>query len=267
MTVELEWCSLNDVLVVIPVYGQKNYTRKCIDSCIKMSGILHDTLVVDDGSPNPYVQYGMNILRLQENSGFTNAINQGILYAQTRGYKYVMLLNNDTEAKQNFLKILYDHMESNPNIGIASSARLKSDDSFELFGVDLIRGYQMITKKEHITNENLDVNWVPFCSVLLRMDMIREIGLLNKKMRTHSSDLEYCIRAKINGWKVALVMGSRVFHHHEVTTRANKIVPEKDQKVLLEILSGLYYAMFMNDIPLDAEHKTYGQLKFEVVQK
>ena len=99
------------------------------------------------------------------------------------------------------------------------------------------------------------------------MSMIRYLGLLNNRMRNHSSDLEYCLRAKINGFHIYIVTRSQVLHHHEVTTKANKLEPSQDQMVLLEVLSGIYYAQFMKAMPLDCEQNTFGVLEFKVVQR
>jgi len=262
---------MNKICVIIPMFGQEEYTRMCIDLCIKQAGIVHfDILVVDDGSPVPFSYAGVNILRLEKNSGFTNATNQGILWAQERNYEFVHLLNNDTEPYSNFLKHLMDEMEKHENAGIMSSVRLHKAEGgkvfAELYGADLLRGFQMVVDINNLKDEVVECNWVPVCSSLIRMSMIRYLGLLNNRMRNHSSDLEYCLRAKINGFRIYIVTRSKVFHHHEVTTKAHNLQPDKDQMVLLEVLSGIYYAQFMKAMPLDGEQKTYGVLDFKVVQ-
>lgn len=261
---------MNSVCVIIPMYGQAKYTDKCIDLTIKNSGVPIDILVVDDGSYEPYVNESVTVLRLPENKGFTGAINAGILWAQKRDYEYVHLLNNDTEPYPEFIKHLLYEIEKDKNIAIASSVRLHpKENSYEaeLYGIDLIRGYQAVTKIEDLKDEVLECNWVPTCSSLIRMDVIRELGLFDKMMRTHSSDLDYCLRVKIAGYKIVLVTDSRVIHFHEVTTKANNITPDKDQKVLLEKLFGVSYAQFMAKIPLDAEQNTYGRLVAEVYKR
>lgn len=252
------------------MFGQEKYTTKCIELTKKNAGMPVDILVVDDGSPTPYTHDEVKIIRLEKNSGYTNATNQGIIYALKQGYKYVHLLNNDTEPYENFIKPLHTLMESNEQIGIASSVRIhkKPDAEYvELFGIDLIRGYQSVTKLQDLKDEIMECNWVPVCSSLVRLDMIQYLGLLNKRMRNHSSDLEYCLRVKIHGWKIFVVPQSKVLHYHEVTTSKHNLRPDNDQRILLEVLSGLYYAGFMKVMPLDCEQNTFGKLTFEVYQK
>lgn len=264
------------VLVVIPMFGKGDYTKNCITGVIKNSGMLVDILIVDDGSPEPfvaveeYLDMNVTVLRLKDNVGFTGASNAGILWAQKKNYNYVHLLNNDTEPHKDFIKKLYDVMEADKNVAIASSVRLyPKDNSYlvELYGVDLIRGFQQVIELPLLKDEVIECNWVPLCSSLIRMDVIREIGILDKQMRTHSSDLDYCLRVKMAHHKIVISTESRVIHFHEVTTKEHGITPERDQRVLLEKLAGLGYAQFMKELPLDAESKTYGKLDFTVYKK
>jgi hypothetical protein len=260
---------MNRILVIIPIFGKEDMTRKCIEKTLNNSGCDIDILVVDDGSKKPFKydsDKNVYVLRLGVNGGFTNAINRGILWAGMM-YEYIHLLNNDTEPKQKFLKVLVDRMDKDDSIGIIGSARLHANNNVELYGADLLRGYQMTTTMKDLTKEVIECDWIPFCSVLLRFSMIREIGLLDKHMKNHCSDNDYCFRAKQADYKVMLDTNSIVLHHHSVTVKEHKIVPESDQKVFLEKFANLWYAQLMKRLPLDAEFETYGQLKFEVITK
>lgn len=261
---------MKKICVIIPMYGKGEYTRKCVDLVVKNAGVSHySILVVDDGSPDKYIDERVIVLPLEKNTGYTNATNQGILWAGEQ-FDYVLLLNNDTEAYPNFLQELLDVMEENKEIAIASSVRLHpKGDSFdvELHGIDLLRGFQAVTTLPHLVSDQIECNWVPLCSALIRMDVFREIGILDKRMKTHSSDLDFCLRVKMAGYKIVVVPSSKVIHHHEVTTKEHGITPEKDQMVLLEKLAGLQYAQLMKVIPLDYEGKTYGKLDFTIYKK
>lgn len=262
------------IACIIPMYGKEDYTRRCIDLLKKNHG-LDDSqeltiLVVDDGSEKPFVDDSVNVLRLDENGGFTHATNQGILWCSDR-YDHILLLNNDTEPEPNFLSELLKVMETDENIGIVASIRVhpNREQRYELCGSDLIRGYQYFVDDNDIAKapDTMDVNWIPLCSGLLRMSMIREIGLLDKRFRNHCSDSSYCLWAKINHWKVILATKSRVVHHLSVTTTSNKVKVEDDQRKFLEKLAGMDYAKIMAYMPLDGEAKTWGRLNFEVYKK
>jgi GT2 family glycosyltransferase len=260
------------------MFGKAEYTTKCIEMTLAFAGLPVDILVVDDGSDEPFHSDKANVIYLGKNTGFTNACSQGMLWAVKRDYKYVHTLNNDTEPRQDFIKILYDVLENDHQMGICNSVRLhsgltelKKDQHgypVELYGADLIRGYQMYTTEQNITKtELIECNWVPICSALIRTEMIRYLGVLDRRMRNHSSDVEYCLRARVHGWKVSVHTGSIVLHHHEVTTRSNMVNPESDQKVWLGVLAGQDFGQFMAAMPLDAERKIYGKLDFSTEER
>lgn len=262
---------MNKVCIIIPMFGQKEYTQKCIEYVYKNAGCDFQIVVVDDGSVKPFLPsdsiYNVEIIRIEKNSGFTHAVNSGILWAQKKDYDYVMLLNNDTEGEDGFVDELVRCMESDPKIGISGSVRRHTNrerECIELCGSDLIRGYQYFADEDKLPKEPIECNWIAFCSVMIRMSMIRELGLLDKRMRNHCSDTEYCFRAKVNYWKVMLVPKSIVLHHLSVTTTANNILVDDDQRIMLEKLAGLEYAKLMAVMPLDGEAKTWGRLTFEV---
>lgn len=259
---------MSKILVVIPMYGKHEYTKKCVEMTLENAGVSCEILVVDDGSPEPFT-YEHNrvfVVRREVNGGFTAAQNTGTLWAQDRGYEYVHCLNNDTEPEKDFIRLLLDIMEKDPSVGIACSVRQYPNGKIELCGADLIRGHQYLAGDD-LPDNPIEINWAPICSGLLRMSMIREIGLLDKRFRNHCSDSWYCLHAKMHGWKVILHPKSKVIHHLSVTTTAEKVNPEIDQRLLVEKLACLDIAKILSEIPLDLENKTYGKLEFSVYTK
>lgn len=263
---------MNRIVVVIPMFNKEEYTRKCIETVKKNYGTGQpiEIVVIDDGSIIPFEDKTINVVRLEKNSGYTAATNEGILWGQYRNCDYVWLLNNDTEVYPGALQELLLALEACPEAGIAGSVRIhpnRSPNNVELCGADLIRGYQLFTEESKLPEHPVAVNWIPLCSGLLRMDMIREIGILDKRYKNHCSDSAYCIHAKMNKWQVLLVPTSKVIHHLSVTTTHEKIIADDDQKLFLEKLAGMDYADLMSKMPLDCEAKTYGQIQFSVYKK
>lgn len=251
------------------MFGHGDYTKKCIDLTLKNAGMPVDILVVDDCSPEPFEDKRVDVIRLDSNVGFTQATNRGILYCGNK-YPFIHCLNNDTEPRENFIKELYDVMQEDRTIAIASSIRLydrPGEYNVELYGTDLIRGFQLCYNTEDIKERVLDCNWVPICSALIRFETLRYIGILDRRMKNHCSDNDLCIRAKMDGWRVVVCPKSKVFHYHEVTTTAAGCKPEKDQMVLLEKIAGFGYKQLMAAMPIDGESNTWGDIEFKVYKK
>ena len=264
------------ICIVLPMFGKPELTDKCIELCRLNAGIEHDIVVVDDGSPEPYVNDTVNVLRLAENSGFTAATNAGVLWCSDK-YKYIHFLNNDTEPRPDFLKILYDVLQNEENevIGIAGSSRIvrhNGGEVYELVAADLISGYHTYVDQNAFEGlpQLIHAHWFPLCSALIRHSLIREIGLLDKRMRTWCSDNDFCVRANFAGWNTTLVPKSQVWHAQQGTTgKANLAGIKADQDTLMAKVMNVQYAVLMDKMPLDSGNgiQTWGKADFRVYKK
>ena len=260
-----------NVCVIIPMYNFNGMTTTAIDFCIKNAGIEHDIIVVDDYSIHPFEDSRVKVLRNDKNMGFTYSINRGILECDNK-YDYIMILNNDTEAYPDFLKNLVTAMEAYPIVGIAGSTRYVPKNgagTYELYGADWIRGCSNLSDKQ--LDGVIECCWVTFCCVLLRNSVIREIGLLDKRMRNYCSDNDYCARVVQAGYKVIVVNNSVVLHYRGTTITDHEEILKpfikSDQKVFLEKLSGLQWQKLLMQLPLDVAQNIWGRLSFDTYKK
>jgi GT2 family glycosyltransferase len=112
------------VSIVSVNYNQPEVTCEMLQSLRNVTYPNFETLIVDNGSPTkspdiirenyPEVQ----LIISEKNLGFAGGNN--IALKQAKG-DYVLLLNNDTEVKPDFLDSLVELMESDKTIGIVSS--------------------------------------------------------------------------------------------------------------------------------------------------
>jgi hypothetical protein len=90
-------------------------TIECLDS---LKGITYPNckiIVVDNGSKNNQAEKikekfrNIELIKNKKNEGFVIANNQGIKLALKNGADYILLLNNDTIIKNDFLNILIEY--------------------------------------------------------------------------------------------------------------------------------------------------------------
>lgn len=231
------------------------------------AGVKVDILVVDDFSEKPFEDSRVKVIRCKENLGFTGAINKGIEWAWNK-YDYVLLLNNDIEPKKDFIKPLLKAFEDK-DVGISSSTREQMEDGvlkIENFPVDVISGWAM-SSIEDLTEEVYHVPWVPACCCLIRTDVIKQVGLLDRRMRNYCSDNDFCVRAGIMGYKTVLVPKSKVFHHHETTMRTIGAKATTEQNLLLSKVRSDYVSHILKNYPLDGGTGLMGELTFKTHEK
>ena len=116
------------VSVVIPNYNGKKFLDDCMEALSKQTMKEFEVIIVDNGSTDGSQAYikekfpSVVLIELQENTGFSGAVNVGIKAAKA---KYVLLLNNDTKVFPDFVKQLYDAIRGNKRIFSVSSQMIK----------------------------------------------------------------------------------------------------------------------------------------------
>lgn len=259
--------------VVIPMYNHHEMTHRCIEDTFKNAGTDVHIVVVDDGSESPFICYknDVKVLRLEKNSGYTKAANEGMLWCLDK-YKYIHMQNNDIVPHKNYIRIIEQGMGAREEVGIGVSLRLISHEGkpvYEICGADLLTGYQRVTESEKLP-EIFNVHWAPICSALVSTKMAKYIGILDESMRMWSSDLEYCIRANENDWNVFVYTKSVVSHVHSASTSLIKDKTDMlnlDHDALLRRMTNYYWAKIMRELPLDANKNIYGKLGFSTHEK
>jgi hypothetical protein len=145
----------------------------------------------------------------KENIGFSKANNILIdEFIDGGRVSWVWLLNNDTVIEPGTLSSIHDTLKIvDPKVGIIGFKILSLEDedlihhagTTQAFPAGIHKsGSVKLRQFEEPTYEK----WVTFASVLIRVKMVREIGLLDGRMFNFYSDSDYCYRARYAGWKV-----------------------------------------------------------------
>ena len=102
--------NLNDVVVLIPYFNDREGIQKTLASIDESVNVL----IVDDGSEAPLVKdnliaeftmLNISTIRFDVNKGIVAALNVGLDYALSNGFKYVARLDSgDTVIGERFLR-------------------------------------------------------------------------------------------------------------------------------------------------------------------
>lgn len=185
-----------DIIVVF--YGEQNEPKACVDSVERHCGNykLH---IIDNNVTN---------------RAFTRGVNEGIDKGRA---PYVWLLNQDAIVLPGAQEALIERLNSAPQVGIAGSMQFSPGDNNFITHGGTLRAFPggvhkggRLSKGECLVPEKQ--TWVNFDSVMLKREMIRRIGHLDKGMFLFYSDSDYCYWARCNGWEVWYEPASRVIH-------------------------------------------------------
>jgi GT2 family glycosyltransferase len=80
------------------------------------------------------------------------------------------------------------------------------------------------------------IGWASFACILLRNDMIRDVGNMDEGYFLYFEDVEYCWRATRRGWSIAYVPDARTLHYQGGSGPVTDLARRKDR------LPAYYYA-------------------------
>ena len=209
------------IAIIIVNWKQYQLTKLCLYSLQKIKYDNYQIILIDNESNPKELKKIKNqfdkIITFpnQKNLGFTGANNIGIEYAIKNEFKYVMLINNDTEVEKNFINPLIEVLEKNQNFGAAQPLILNYYNRNKVWSaggfLNKFFGYTYVIKSPEGIKKNID--WITGCCFFLRTDVIKKIGLLDEKFFAYYEDVDWSIRIKNAGYDLAFVKSSVVYHH------------------------------------------------------
>jgi GT2 family glycosyltransferase len=215
------------VSIIILNWNGLSDTIECLESLKKINYSNYNVVLIDNGSSGNDAQvlkqkYGDYIFLIEndKNYGYTGGVNIGIKYTLSNLQSdYILLLNNDTVVDPEFLIKMVEVLESDKSIGITGPIVYYYDDPghIQTMGERLkITTWDIfcIGSKDIDFNTIIDQCEVDFftCCFLVRIEVVKKIGLLNEDYFCYWEDIDYCMRAKEAGYKVVCSPHSRIWH-------------------------------------------------------
>jgi glycosyltransferase involved in cell wall biosynthesis len=180
------------VSALIAAYNNERTIGAAIDSLLAQRVSESEVIVVDDGSIDNteaiVKSYGLKVRFLrQANAGSAAARNAGIRASEA---KYIAFLDGDDVAVPNRLELQVAAMESRPEVGLTyGNIFLMRADGGQLRLRRGVRRYQ----SGKVTRELAIKNFVPFSTIMLRRDLLMDIGLFDESIRS-SEDWDMLVR-------------------------------------------------------------------------
>lgn len=209
------------VTVVIPNYNGQKFMKTCLDSLRKQSYKEFKTLVIDNASDDGSYEYvkdnypEVELVRLKKNYGFSAAVNTGIDLSET---PYVLLLNNDTEAEEDFILELVKGIEKSDDIFSCSSKMINfsnrevMDDAGDLYSV-IGWGFQRgVGQSVQFYKKDAEVFSACAGAAIYRKKVFEEIGKFDLKHFAYLEDMDVGYRARIHGYKNMFCAKAIVYH-------------------------------------------------------
>ncbi|MGB8273753.1 MAG: glycosyltransferase family 2 protein [Alphaproteobacteria bacterium] len=219
----------------------KAWAEGRLDVAKERGGLLRDLSYPPVAKPIPYVEYDrataeaggrtadgdarLVLIRTGANLGYGAGNNVGLRYALARGdFQYVWLLNNDTVVKAGALGAMVEQCRRVPAAGMCGSVIYLFDepDKISCVGGGSLQGWLKATRSLTdfaAANESFasaDGSRAPVyvtgASLLVRSDVLRDIGLVPGGYFLYFEDTEWAILALRKGYALTYAPDSVVYH-------------------------------------------------------
>jgi GT2 family glycosyltransferase len=173
----------------------------------------------------------VELIASEKNGGFSYGNNLAIrpvLQHKAQTPEFILLLNPDTLVGKDAISELLDFMRKHPKAGISGSRLEESngqpqcssfrfhtiwselDSSLRFAPVSKLLTRWKVAPK--IENDASLTDWVAGASMMIRSEILEEVGLMDEDYFLYFEETDFCLQAKRKGWECWYVPSSRVVH-------------------------------------------------------
>jgi hypothetical protein len=217
--------------IVIVTYNSGEDIIPCLDSIERTKGDLNiEIIVVDNNSIDGTVEIvrrrypEVYFITNDYNVGFPRANNQAIVL--TKG-KYVLLLNPDTIVKPGAFQAMIEFMEETPSCGVCGPRLIERNgvDARNLLSPGITSMFIRIVEfgiglRLMMPKHKKQTDYVSGAALLFPIELTKKIGLLDNDL-WWAEDVDFCTRAKQNGFVLAIVPSAKIIHHVGGSAKTN----------------------------------------------
>lgn len=267
-----------DVTIVIVSYNVADLLNECIVSIKKETSCEYEIIVIDNNSADNSIEMiktnhsDVKLIQNKSNVGFAAANNQGFKIANGR---YILMLNPDTVVLDSAIDRLVRFMDEHPDAGACGPKNLNADRSlqhnchhFPTISMRLVEHLQLkrffprnkFFGREHMTYWDYDqvkeVDWITGCSLMIRREVLEQIGLLDENYFMYAEELDLCFRLKKYHWRTFFYPYASIVHYG-----GQSALNQNEEKVFAKSIS---YYLFTTKYYFFK--KNYGYMSFYIIK-
>ena len=213
------------VFIVILNTNRKQDTLEALASIFAGAYKNLQVIVLDNQSTDGSVEAvragypQVQLLNLEKNLGYAGNNNVGIEAAMQQGADWVLVLNEDTILDPDCLTRLVEAGEADERTGIVGPLVYHHNEPevIQSAGVWL----DFVWRSIHIGQNEPDrgqytdprqVDAISGCAILVRRQVIEQVGSLDERFFYYWEETEWCVRARKAGWRVVHVPKAKLWH-------------------------------------------------------
>ena len=223
------------ISAIVVNYNVGALLHSCIDSLLACP-LDVEVIVIDNASTDDSLDAVRSMPRVQvvgnaRNRGFAAACNQGIALAKADN---LLFLNPDCVFVPGTLAELLRPLRADVRAGMAGGLLVNPDGSEQggarravptpwrsfvrAFGLSRFAWrwpklfFDFHLHKQPLPDGPIEVEAISGACMLVKREMLAQVGPWDEAYFLHCEDLDWCMRARQNGWKVLFVPTARITH-------------------------------------------------------
>lgn len=227
-----------DLSIIIVNYNTKKKLDECLYSLYNnISNISFEVIVSDNHSLDDSINMleknypEVSLIKNERNLGFAKANNKALSIVKG---KYILLLNSDTIVPKLSISNMIDFLRNHKEVGAVGAKMLYPDHTTQrtarrfpnpmafFFGRKSIltllmpenrfsKRYMMYDREQQ--EEPYEVDWVSGAGLMVKKEVVQQVGLLDERFFIYWEDADWCFRIKQKGWKIFCIPTAPIIHH------------------------------------------------------
>jgi GT2 family glycosyltransferase len=237
------------ISTVIVNYNAGSLLRSCVESLLACPLDI-EIIVVDnashdgslDGLPkSPCIR----VIRNPTNVGFAAACNVGM---QVSSAPFFLFLNPDCYFEPGAVATLLAGLQSGDRVGMVGGLLVNEDGTEQgggrravptpwrsfvrAFGLQRFANrwpklfYDFHLHKQPLPDSPIEVEAISGACMLVRRDVMEDVGLWDEGYFLHCEDLDWCMRFRQKGWKILFVPDARISHALGACSQSRRVFVE-----------------------------------------
>ena len=174
-------------------------------------------LVLDSSRTEAAASSGFETLKLNHKTSFAAAIETAVKHLATDGY--IWILHDDSAPDADALEKLLKEVELSPSLAVVGPKQVDWDDPklIKQMGLTLTRGGRLFSRVrgefDQGQHDHLeDVMAVGTAGALVNLEKYKQLGGFDPKAPPLAADVDFSIRARLSGGRVAVAPDSKIAH-------------------------------------------------------
>jgi N-acetylglucosaminyl-diphospho-decaprenol L-rhamnosyltransferase len=211
---------MSEVDVAVVAYRHWELTRSCLRH-LRRQTLPHRVTVCDNGCEEGTARRlaaefpEVGVVRMERNMPYAVACNAAVAAGR---WEHVVMLNNDVDARPDFLQRLIAPFAGRPRLGSVAALLLRPGereiDSAGLVADSILAGFPRLHRRPPTAafNEGLTLTGPAGAAAAYRRVAWEQVGGLDESIHAYNEDLDLALRLRAAGWETALAPDAVAVH-------------------------------------------------------